>query len=231
MINFIHNYISTPLLHILFFIYNNFSFNDLGIAIITLTLLVRIILLPFFYKSAKNQTVIQKLQPQIREIQKIYKDDRAKQGMAMMDLYKKYRVNPFSSLFLILIQIPIFIALFDLFSKQINNFYFNSTYFLGLFDLTQKNIIVVLIAALFQYLQMKAMMQLQTKNQPKNPENNLEQFDKINKIMLFVGPFLTVLIFMNLPSAISLYWLTFSIFSFVQQIFINKKISQINFSV
>jgi len=221
--NFIHNYISLPLLSVLIFIYNYLSFHDLGIAIIVLTLVVRIILLPFFYKSAKNQTILQKLQPQIKEIQKIHKDDRAKQGMAMMELYKKHQVNPFSSLLLILIQIPIFIALFDLFSNQIKNFHFSSTYFLGLVDLTQKNIVVVLIAALFQYLQMKAMMQLQTKNQSKNSENNLEQF---NKIMLFVGPFLTVLIFMNLPSAISLYWLTFSVFSFIQQIFINKRISQ-----
>lgn len=210
------------LLQVLVFIYKNFAFNDLGVAIVILTLLVRIILLPFFYKSAKDQTIIQKLQPYIQEIQKNHKGDRVKQGEAMMELYKKHKVNPFSSILLILLQLPIFIALFNLFTKQISSPYFASTYFLGFIDLSKKNIFIVIVAAVFQYLQTKIIFKTQKNNSSKD----------LNRIMVFVGPLITILIFYNLPSALSLYWLVFSIFSFIQQIYINKKvhIEEPNFS-
>jgi YidC/Oxa1 family membrane protein insertase len=203
-------------LQILIFIYKNIAFYDLGIAIIILTLFIRIILLPFFYKSAKDQTIIQKLQPYIKEIQKNHKDDIAKQGEKMMELYKKYKVNPLSSILLILLQIPIFLALFNLFSKEIMvGNYFNSTYFLNWIDLTQKNFLIVLLAALFQYAQNKILLQ-------RKKDKTLEA--KFNNFFILLAPIITILIFMNLPSALSLYWMTFSAFSFLQQVYINKNI-------
>ena len=214
--SFIDLYISKPLFAVLVFIYQSVAFHDLGLSIVILTVLVRVVLLPFFYKGAKDQTIMQKLQPHIKQIQEKHKNDKGKQAEALMELYKKHKINPFSSLLLLIIQIPIFLALFDLFSNQIKNFGFVSPTFFGLFDLTAKNWIVVIIAAVLQYFQTKAMM-------PKQAGKGAQA--QMQKTMAVLGPLVTVLILGNLPSAIALYWLTFTAFSFIQQIYINKRIA------
>ncbi|MEK7086984.1 MAG: YidC/Oxa1 family membrane protein insertase, partial [Patescibacteria group bacterium] len=84
-----------PILSVLIFIYNNLAFHDLGLAIIFLTILVRIVLFPLFYKGAKDQALIQRLQPHIKKIQLDHKVDKAKQAQELMALYKEHRFNPF----------------------------------------------------------------------------------------------------------------------------------------
>ncbi len=216
--SFINTYISLPLLSVLVFIYNTMAFHDLGVAVIILTVLVRIVLLPFFYKGAKDQTIMQRLQPHIKDIQEKHKNDKGKQAEALMELYKEHKINPFSSILLLIIQLPIFIALFNLFTSQIKNFNFASTTFLGLFDLAAKNWIVVIIAAILQYFQTKSMMGNQKISGAAG---------QMQRTMTFIGPLITVLILGNLPSAIGLYWLVFTAFSFAQQIYINKKLPAI----
>ncbi len=215
MQGFISTTLSAPLLSVLVFIYNTIAFHDLGFAVIILTILVRIVLLPFFYKGARDQTIMQQLQPHVKHIQEKHKDDKGKQAEALMKLYKEHKINPFSSILLLIIQIPIFIALFDLFTNKIKSYGFVSPTFLGLFDLTSKNLVVVIVAALFQYFQTKSMM---------GKQNVSGSAAQVQKVMLFAAPLITILIFGNLPSAIGLYWLTFSAFSFIQQIYINKKL-------
>jgi len=82
-----------PLLNLLFFLYNN-VYADLGVAIILLTIIVRVVLLPLFYKSAKDQTILQKIAPRIQELQKIHKEDKERQVKEIMAVYKEHRVNP-----------------------------------------------------------------------------------------------------------------------------------------
>jgi len=221
--NIFDTYINQPLFYILYSIYNTIAFKDLGLAIIFLTILVRLILFPFFYKSAKNQTILQKIQPQLRAIQKKHKDDLTKQGLEMMEIYKKYKVNPFSSLFLILIQLPIFIGLFNLFSKQI--YFFENHLAFGFFDLTKSNFYIVFLAALFQYFQIKLLLAINNKNKKSSFKENNDIPD-VSKIMTYIGPLITLMVFINLPAAVSLYWFTFSLFSFIQQLIINKELKK-----
>src|SRR3989338_2103800 len=96
------NFLLTPLFNALIFFYNTIGFQDLGISIILLTALIRTIFLPLFYKSTKNQILLQRLQPEIQKIQHNHKDNKEKQAQAMMNLYKQHNVNPFS-VFLILL--------------------------------------------------------------------------------------------------------------------------------
>ncbi|OYV73260.1 MAG: hypothetical protein B7Z74_04215 [Deltaproteobacteria bacterium 21-66-5] len=91
-----HTYLYTPIFAVLIFLYHNISFGDLGVAIIELTLLVRLILLPLFHKSAKDQTIMQRLQPHVRKIQVEHKDAKERQAKELMALYREHRVNPFS---------------------------------------------------------------------------------------------------------------------------------------
>ncbi|MEK9154512.1 MAG: YidC/Oxa1 family membrane protein insertase [Patescibacteria group bacterium] len=222
-----------PLFNALILLYDYFSFSDFGIAIIILTILIRLILLPLFYKSAKDQSIIQRLAPKMKEIQESHKNDKAKQAKAMMDLYKEHKVNPFSGfLSLILIQLPIIFALYQVFLKGLNTesfivlYNFVPTpqeinhYFLGLIDLSKRNAVIVVLAAIAQYFQGKLSL---SKN--KKPIKDMTMAEQMSRQMVFIGPGMTLVFLFYLSSAIGLYWLTSSVFSVIQQIVINKQLN------
>src|ERR1700722_288989 len=96
-----------PILNALVFFYETVAGRDFGLAIIFTTLLLRLVLAPFFHKGAHQQAKMQRLQPKIQKLQEQHKDDREKQTKALMDLYKEHGVNPLSGILLLLIQLPI----------------------------------------------------------------------------------------------------------------------------
>lgn len=218
-----------PLLNALIFFYNTLAFQDLGMAIIFLTILIRLILFPIFHKSTQHQLAMQRLQPELKKIQENHKGDREKQAQATMALYKEHRVNPFSGFLLLLIQLPILIALFQIISNSLKPGFLTGLYgfvaapvsmkfsLFGLINLGKPSIIMVGLAALAQYFQAKiALPKLAAGQKPG-------QADKVARQMVFVGPVITLAIFYGLPAAISLYWLVFSLFSIIQQIIVNKQ--------
>lgn len=217
--NLFNTYIYAPILGALVFIYENIAFYDLGIAIIILTIVVRIVLFPIFYKSAKDQTLMQKIQPKIKELQEKYKEDKEAQAKALMALYKEHKLNPFSGFLLILLQLPVFIALFRIFSNGLSGGVFDNIIFLGLIDLSEKSIVLAVLAAGLQYIQGK-MTFVSQKGEKNNPAAS------IGKIMVIVGPAITLAILFSLPSALGVYWVVSTIFSIGQQVFINKKINE-----
>jgi YidC/Oxa1 family membrane protein insertase len=226
-----HTYLYLPLLNSLIFLYENFSFESFGLAIILLTLLIRFILFPLFYKSAKSQLVMQKLQPTIQKIQKDNKDNKEKQAQELLSLYRKNDVNPFISILMVFVQLPILIALYRLFMSDFSALPIAELYsfvsqpehintvFLGLIDLKSRSILMVGLAAVAQYFQGKLTL-------PKTDKKNkdLSTMERMTKQMVFFGPMFTVLILWQLPSALGLYWLITSVFSVIQQLYINKKI-------
>ena len=219
--NLFSTYIYEPILAALVFIYNNLAFGDLGIAIILLTVVIRFILLPVFYKSAKDQTLLQKLQPHIKKIQLDHKDDKEKQAKALLELYRTNRLNPFSGIALLIIQLPVFFALFKIFSQGVSLPVFDSTLFFGFINLAERSIGIALIAAILQYFQAKLTL-------PKGggkKEQGMSQLASLGKTMTVVGPVITFVILFNLPSALGIYWVTSTVFSIIQQFFINKKIN------
>lgn len=211
-----NQYIYDPLLNTLVFLTGYMPGQDLGLAIIILTLLIRIVLFPLFYKGAKDQAILQRLAPKIKEIQENHKDDRAKQAQAMLDIYRKHKVNPFTQFLIILIQLPVLIALYWVFLevKELNI----NHYFLGFVDLSVKNLALVILAALAQYYQGKLAL-------PKtNAKKDLSPMEQMGRQMVVMGPMLTIAFLMFLPSAVALYWLTTSLFSIAQQMWINKQL-------
>jgi len=211
-------------------LYQYVAFEDLGLAIILLTLLIRFLFYPLFYKSFRNQALIQKLQPEIQKIQHTHKKNREKQAQELMALYKQHKVNPFSGFLMILVQLPVLIALYQLFLKGFSPETFQNLYsfmvvpeqinstFLGLVDLSSKSMLIVGLAVIVQYFQGKLSL-------PKIEKGKeVPTAAKIGRQMVFIGPILTFVILRTLPSAIGLYWLVTSLFSIVQQVIINKKI-------
>ncbi|MDI6717638.1 MAG: YidC/Oxa1 family membrane protein insertase [Patescibacteria group bacterium] len=219
-----NTYIYQPLFNFLVYIYQHLSFHDFGIAIIVFTVFIRIILYPLFYKGAKDQSIFQQLAPKLKEIQNKYKDDKEKQVQETMALYKEYKVNPFSPFFLIIIQLPILIALFKVFSNGISKIPELNPLFLGVVNITNPNFIIVALAALAQYYQSKISLPKINKSY-----KNLSPMEKMNRQMIFLGPIITIAVLFRLPSALALYWLTTTVFSIIQQIIINKhlKLSEI----
>ena len=217
MTSLFHTFFTQPLIDSLVFLYNYVAFQDLGLAIILLTFAIRLALFPLFYKGFRNQTLLQKIQPEIEKIQQLHKNDREKQGLAMMELYRQHKVNPFSSFLIILIQLPILIGLYNVFlhpPAELNSL------FLGFVDLKSRNLIMVAVAAVLQYLQGKLGLPKVKAGQENSPSF------KMAKNMVFLGPLITVAVLYTLPSAIGLYWLATTIFSIGQQLYINKQLKK-----
>lgn len=228
MSSIFHTFLFDPLFNALIALYN--LVGDMGVAIILLTVVVRLIFYPLFYKSFKNQTIMNRLQPEIQKIQHDHKDNKEKQSQALMGLYRQHKVNPFSGFLLIFIQLPVLIALYRVFlsdfsPESLSNLYgfitkpeiFNGV-FLGLIDLKTKSILMVGLAAIAQYFQGKLSL---SKRDLQQEESSAA---KIGRQMVFIGPALTVMVLFSLPSAIALYWFAGTIFSIIQQLIINKRL-------
>ncbi|MEK9180484.1 MAG: YidC/Oxa1 family membrane protein insertase [Patescibacteria group bacterium] len=230
MFSFLYNEIlNRPLLNLLVFLYNTVAFEDLGLAIIILTIIVRLILYPLFHKGAKHQMVMQRLQPKVKKIQDEHKANKEKQAEAMLHLYREHNVNPFSGFFILLVQLPILIALYRIFLNTLKPEFLDSLYpfvarpevihntLFGLINLGESSILIVSLAALAQYFQGKLALW-------KKGEKPQTTQEKMAHNMVFVGPIITVVIFFNFPAAVALYWAATSLFSVFQQIIINRQL-------
>jgi YidC/Oxa1 family membrane protein insertase len=211
-----------PMLNFLVLIY--IYTNNFGVAVIALTLLVRVLINPLNQKALESQKTMAEIQPRLKEIQKKYKDNMEKQAQEMMALYRDKKFNPFSGIILLFIQIPIIWALFYVFREGIKidpatMYSFVSLpqtinpYFLGI-DLSVPNIFLAVVTAIAQYFQAKTGM----------PEMKADADDKtaqmtnmMQKQMVFFIPVITLIVLYNLPAALGLYWLITTIFSIVQQ--------------
>ncbi len=226
-----------PLFNLLVWLYDVIPGNHIGLAIIALTVLIKLILYPFSLQAIKAQRAMQKLQPKLEEIKKKYKDNREQMSMEMMKLYQQQKVNPLSSCLPILIQLPFLIAVYQVFRNGLSNGSFELLYpfvanpgtiepfFLGL-DLSQPQLILALLAGAAQYWQAK-MMQSVRPPQPgglKLPGSKDEDMMAImNKQMTIFMPIITVVIGMSLPGGLALYWFITTLLTALQQLVIFRK--------
>ncbi len=240
-----------PLMNILIFLYQSVPGNDFGIAIIILTGMIRLILYPLSAKGIKSQKALTEIQPEVKEIQEKYKDDKEKQVKEVLEVYKKAKINPFSGFLPLLIQLPVLIALYKVLwgvqSGQFADVLYSfisfpgeiNSMFLGVIDLAGSgmiqsngeavflfgNMVIIIGAGLAQFFQMKMIMakKPQKKKNKGKADPAMEIADRMQKQMIYFFPFFTVFILMKLPLAIGLYWLVSTLFSLVQQHFILKK--------
>ncbi|MFH0856992.1 MAG: YidC/Oxa1 family membrane protein insertase [bacterium] len=220
-----------PLYNLLIFLYNVIPGNDIGLAIIALTVIVKLILHPFSKQSIKAQKAMQTIQPKINDLKVKYKDNKEKMTQEMLKLYKEEKVNPFSSCLPLLLQFPFLIAVFLVFKNGLNSSSLNILYpfvknpgtinamSLGILNLGAPNPILAVLAGLAQYWQTKMMLVQQP---PKNLQNKEGAKDEnmmamMNKQMVFMMPIITVIIGLTLPGGLTLYFLIFSLLMGYQQ--------------
>jgi len=228
-----HNLLTQPLFNILVFFYNTIAFSDFGLAIIFLTILIRLFLWPLSQKAIKAQRDLQALQPRIKEIQKKYKDNKEEQAKALSQLYRESKVNPFGGCLPIIVQLPILIALYSVFLNGLNPDYLGNLYgfitnpgvidpsFLGLVNLSSKSVVLAFIAGALQYVQAKiALPKVNLSGAPKKSDEAMAQM--ISKQTMYFLPVFTVVISITLPAGLPLYWAVTTIFTIFQQLAIMK---------
>jgi len=202
-------------------------FKDLGAAIIIVTIIFRLILYPLFKKQLHTQRELNALQHEINKIKEKYKRDPQKVQLETLKLYQERGVAPWSGCLPMLLQLPIFIALYQVFRVYLSTEKFALLYSFvphptnlsvisfGFLHLDKPDFYVLpWLVGLTQYFLTK-MMTPQPKSDPKKPDLS-SQMAQANKMMLYFMPGFFVLISFSLPSAIVLYFLISNLFSIVQ---------------
>lgn len=230
-----HEILYRPLFNGLIFVYSLLPVADLGLSIIALTILVRLLLFPASLKTLKSQAAMRALNPKIKEIQEKYKNQKEEQAKALMTLYAEEKVNPFSGCLPILIQLPMLIALYNVFWRGLSPLdvaalypiiaspeVFSSSFF-GLIDLTKPSYVLAVLAGVSQFFQARLMPQ----PEPLVPKTSKAHEPDLSKILSmqarFVFPILIAVWSFSLPSALPLYWTTMAALAILEQNWFNSR--------
>jgi len=220
-----------PLFNLLLVIYAYLPGHDFGVAIILFTVLVRLVLWPLVNRQLHSQRAMQKLAPEVARIKKESAGDRQLESKLLMELYKERGVSPFGSLLPLLIQLPIFLALYIVLRDMVkphevaqlaypavkhipyvahllvHGGAIDPT-FLGVINLAKPAVVLAVTAALAQFIQAKQLA-------PKTPPTDTQA--KAVQSMTFVFPVITFLVALSLPAALALYWTATSLMAVFQQ--------------
>ncbi|MCX7784971.1 MAG: membrane protein insertase YidC [candidate division WOR-3 bacterium] len=191
--------ISLIILRIFKFLYN--IFKNYGIAIIFFSILMKLIFFPLSRMSMKQMRQMQLLQPKLEELKRKYKDDPQTLNRETMQLYRLYKINPFSGCLPLIVQLPIFWALYSVLQKTIELRQAQFAFWIK--DLSVKDpyyILPILMGVSFLI------------------QNFLTSTDKRNMVLLIFMPIFLTVIFLNFPSGLQLYWLFFNLLSIVESL-------------
>lgn len=211
--------------------------GDVGVAVAALTIVVKLALFSLSYRSIQAQIAIKELTPELNAIKERYKDDKQQQALKTMALYREKKINPFSSFLVLLLQIPVILALYLIFSRGglsvINHeilYSFTplperlSTMFLGLVDISGKSIILALLAGISQFFQAKLLMPPRRKRESGVATSLSEDFAHSMQLqMQYVLPVVIVFIAYKFSAAVALYWTISNIFSIGQELFVRRR--------
>lgn len=222
-----------PILNLLIFLYNIIPGHQMGLAIIVLTIIIRLVLWLPSHKAIKSQKALQEIQPHVNKLKEEHKDNKEAMSRALMNLYKEKGVNPFSSCLPVLVQLPFLLAVFYVFQDSLHADKLEKLYsfiarpetintqFFGLVDLAQPSWGIAILAGLAQFFQARTMIS-QRKNCVADGSSQDKMTETMNQQMLYMMPVLTVVIGVTLPSGLSLYWLTTTLWTIGQQVYALK---------
>lgn len=182
-----------------------------GLAIILVTLLIKLLFYPLSAKSFRSMAKMRLLQPKIKQLKERLGDDRQKMSQAMMELYRKEKVNPLGGCLPILIQIPVFIGLYWVLLESVQ--LRQAPFIFWIHDLSQKDPYYVLP------ILMGLSMLLQQKVNPSPP-------DPVQARVMMLMPVVFTVMFISFPSGLVLYWLTNNLLTVAQQLWVNHRMSK-----
>jgi len=233
-----HTIFYQPMYNALVFLVDILPGGSVGLAVIILTLLVKFILFPLSQKSVMTQVKMRKIEPELKKIKELHKNNQQEMTKKTMELYKQEGVNPFSGCFLLLLQLPVIFALYYVFmaglkfdSSILYSFVslpvaLNSV-FLGI-DLAKKSLILAILAGISQYYQIRLSLPALPQKTSKEPLSFQEEFAKnMNVQMKYIFPVLVIFISYSISSAIALYWIISNLFAIGQELYVRRKTKEL----
>ena len=240
IVTIFHEALVRPLFNLLVLIADAVPAHDLGLAIIILTLITRVVFYPLAQKGLRSQKILQNLQPQIKELQRLHKGSREEQSKAVMALYRENKVSPFAGIVPMLIQLPILFALYRVFLNGLDTSALSDLYsfvsppetlntiFLGIVDLAKPSPVLAVLAGLFQFLQSWLTFNhgKKDKSEAADAPKSSGMQKMIGRQMLYIMPFFTIVIALRFPAGLALYWAVTTLFSAFQQYSINRSMQK-----
>ena len=234
--------------HAVFFdpVYNSLVFfiglipgGDVGVAIIFTTILIKLVLLPLSIKAAKTQKIMREIEPKLREVKETHKDNREQQAQAMLAIYREAGMNPFSAIFVILLQIPLVIALYlavygyagyalpEVNVEVLYGFLSVpveiSMQFLGLIDMAGRSALLALLAGVTMFWQMRFVMPTLPPRDPEAAPNFQDDFKRNLQLQLkYVMPVIVAVIAYFISAAIALYFVVSNVVAILQEFYIRR---------
>lgn len=223
-----------PLFNSVVYIYNLMPGSDLGVTIIILTVIIRILFLPLSLKTIRSQKLLKDLAPKIAEIKAKFKNDTPAQTAATLKLYKDNKANPLGGCLPLVVQLPILIALYQVFVKGITPESLSllysfvqspeviNKYFLGTIDVTKSSHVLTIVAGGLQFLQAKQSI-TPDPGGGATPLAGGKEMAALSKQMLYFFPIMIIIIGWNLPAGLILHWVVTTIFSIFEQGYIKAR--------
>ena len=208
--------IAKPLLYSLKFFYN--YVGNYGIAIIIITIILKALFFPLTHKSYKSMKGMQKIQPEMTKLREKYKDDRDAMNKAVMELYREHKVNPMGGCLPMVVQIPVFFALYKslMFSIELRH----APFLLWITDLAgPDNLFGQLLHVPMVLGPLPILMGISMFVQQKMTPSNM---DPMQQKMMLALPVVFTFMFLSFPSGLVLYWLVNNVLTIGQQMYINK---------
>lgn len=231
-----HTFFYDPLYNALIILFKAFPWADAGVVVVILTVLVRLILYPLSRKAVLTQVKMAEIAPELNAIKEKYKNNTEEQARRTLALYKEKKVNPFSGIFVIIIQIPIILALYQIFlhlpevNKTLLYSFITSPEiinmtFLGLLDVGGKSAGIAVLAGISTYFQFYVSAKGQKAPEGNSFGDNLAK--SMQKQMKYVFPVIMTLISYQVSGVVGLYFLTTNLFSIAQELFVRRKLTPV----
>lgn len=225
-----------PLYNSLIFLIEHVPYADVGIAVVILTVVVKLILLPLAHTAIRSQIMMNAIKPELDAIREKHKKDKQEQAKQTMVLYKEKKINPFAMIIPLLIQIPIIFGLYwvmlrgglpevnvDLLYSFIPVPDLVNMHFIGFVDMAGKSIVLASLAGITQFIHTKlSFPKLEAKNNEPSFKNDLARSMHIQ--MRYVLPIIVGVISYTISAAVALYWTTSNIFAIGQEIFVRRRL-------
>lgn len=227
-----------PLSNALIFLLSVIPGANVGMAIILLTVAVRVVLLPLSHHSLKSQAKMRSLTPHLEKVKEKHKDNKQEQARKIMELYREHGVNPLSGLVLVIVQLPIIFALYFVFFKGLPNLNTEHLYsfinlpavvnmaFLGVL-LSSKSIVFAALAAVTQYYQIKLSVPPLALVEGAKPSFKDDFARSFNVQMRYMLPLIVFGISYSISAAVALYWATSNLFSIAHELYVAREAKEL----
>jgi len=192
-----------------------------GAAIIVFALILKVVLYPLAHKSMESSTRMQQIQPHVKEVQKKYKKDPRKMNEEVQKLYKEHGVSPLGGCLPLLLQMPIFFALYPVLRYSLELRQANFIFWIK--DLSEPDQYWVLPILMGISMFIQQMLMTPSKADLEKLDEKQRAMQTNQRMMMYVMPVMMFFIFKNMPSGLVLYWMIFNVLSIFQQYWIKKK--------